>query len=183
MWPGADSGRTQDRKLHPTSILFTSPLFNATEKYDRVAFEADLPRIEAADFGGRCNRTTGEHCANPPPGAKFYPIFTTGTVGLDAPNGEFSVDCFWQFGGANIRGTTRTFGGDSRAEFGPLLQSVYPTAGPAPVFRYNNFRNVLPSNPCPGIERSSETAAGRAHTGPSPRRERRCDLGLVYLFW
>jgi hypothetical protein len=47
------------------------------------------------------------------------------------------------------QGTTNTFGGTSTAEFGPLLQSVYPVAGFVPSFRYNNFRNILSTNPCP----------------------------------
>ena len=61
-------------------MLFTSPLFNGTQNYDRVAFEADLPRIEAADFGGNCNRFTGANCVNPPPGSNFYPIYSTGAT-------------------------------------------------------------------------------------------------------
>src|SRR5207302_1191718 len=58
VWPGTDPNRGQDKKYHPSSILFTSPLFNG-QNYSRVAFAADLPRIEAAVFGGSCNRTTG----------------------------------------------------------------------------------------------------------------------------
>ena len=78
VWPGADPNRGQDKKLHPSSVLFTSPVFGAGQNYSRVAFEADLPRIEAADFGGNCDRLTGTNCVNPPPGANFYPIYTTG---------------------------------------------------------------------------------------------------------
>ena len=59
VWPGTDPNRGQDKKYHPSSITFTSPLFNGTQNYCRVAFEADLPRIEAADFGGNCDRFTG----------------------------------------------------------------------------------------------------------------------------
>ncbi|HEY3184862.1 MAG TPA: hypothetical protein VGJ77_18625 [Gaiellaceae bacterium] len=77
---------------------------------------------------------------NPPPGANFYPIYSTGA---------FNGACIWQLGGPRIKGTTNTFGGTSTAEFGPLLQSVYPVAGFAPSFRYNNFRNILSTNPCP----------------------------------
>jgi hypothetical protein len=51
--------------------VFTSPVFNGSENYDRVAFEADLPRIEAADFGGICNRFTGANCVNPPPASNL----------------------------------------------------------------------------------------------------------------
>jgi len=143
VWPGTDPNRGQDKKYRPSSILFTSPLFNG-QNYSRVAFEADLPRIEAADFGGSCNRTTGANCVNPPPGANFYPIYSTGTN-----NGTPSGHCVWQLGGTEIKGTTNTFGGNSTAEYGPLLQSVYPNVGFVPLFRYNNFRNILGSNPCP----------------------------------
>ncbi len=154
VWPGTIKNRDQDRKLHPRPIIFKSPLFRQGDapqsindiqpnkdlhNYKRVAFEADLPRIEAADFGGNCNRTTGENCVNPPPGAAFYPIFTT--------RGQ-SKKCSWQFGGIYLRRTQKTFGGNSQAEFGPLLLSAYPAAGGQPVFRYNNFRNVLSNNPC-----------------------------------
>jgi hypothetical protein len=144
VWPGTDPNRGQDKKYHPSSILFTSPLFNGTQNYSRVAFEADLPRIEAADFGGSCNRTTGAGCSNPPPGANFYPIYSTGTS-----NGTPSGHCVWQLGGTELKGTTNTFGGNSTAEYGPLLQSVYPNVGFVPLLRYNNYRNVLGSNPCP----------------------------------
>jgi hypothetical protein len=108
--------------------------------YERVAFEADLPRIEAADFGGVCDRLTGDGCTNPPPGAAFYPIYsTTGTGG----------DCAWQEGGTFIPGTTNTFGGTSTAEYGDLLPLVYaPAIGRGQVTRFNDFRNVLSTNPC-----------------------------------
>jgi hypothetical protein len=144
VWPGTDPNRGQDAKYHPSAMTFASPLFNGTQNYDRVAFEADLPRIEAADFGGNCNRTTGANCVNPPPGSNFYPIYTTGTSN-QTPSGH----CVWQIGGTHIKGTTNTFGGNSAAEFGPLLFSFYPNPNPAARLRTNNFRNVLGSNPCP----------------------------------
>ena len=146
VWPGTDPNRGQDAKYHPTPITFTSPLFNGSENYSRVAFETDLPRIEAADFGGSCNRFTGSGCVNPPPGANFYPIYTTGT---STQNPSATGHCVWQFGGPYIKGTTNTFGGNSAAEFGPLLFSFYPNPNPAIRLRTNNFRNVLSSNPCP----------------------------------
>ncbi len=146
VWPGTDPNRGQDAKYHPSSVLFTSPLFNATENYSRVAFEADLPRIEAADFGGSCNRFTGTNCVNPPPGANFYPIYSTGT---STQNPSATSHCVWQLGGTDIKGTTNTFGGNSTAEFGPLLFSFYPNANPALRSRTNNFRRILSPNPCP----------------------------------
>jgi hypothetical protein len=133
-WPGTGSSRPV-----PDPIVFTSPLFNGHSNYDRIAFEADLPRIEAADFGGTCNRTTGANCVNPPPGANFYPIFSTGTLG---------GQCAWQEGGSALPGTTNTFGGNSTAEFGSLFQLFYPVPGGV-VRRFNDFRNTLTSNPCP----------------------------------
>jgi hypothetical protein len=151
VWPGTDPNRGQDKKYHPSPVTFTSPLFNGYRNYDRVAFEADLPRIEAADFGGNCNRFTGVGCVNPPPGSNFYPIYSTGTSGHDGDShkGDGHGQCVWQLGGTHIKGTTNTFGGNSAAEYGPLLFSFYPTPNPATRLRTNNFRNVLNSNPCP----------------------------------
>ena len=140
-WPGSLSNQGQDVTRNPRSILFSSPTFNGGSNYSRVAFEADLPRIEAADFGGICNRTTGANCVNPPPGANFYPFFTT--------RNNDSVGCFWQLGGANIPGTKNTFGGTSTSAFGPLLFLDYPGPGFTPIHRTNDFRRVLSNNPCP----------------------------------
>jgi hypothetical protein len=140
-WPGA-TGNAALESLHPSPVRFTSPLFNGTQNYSRVAFEADLPRIEIPAFSpnNTCDRTTGAGCVNPPNGANFYPWYTTASVG---------GNCVWQLGGGNIPGTTNTFGGSSTTGFGPLLFFTYP--GPAgPITRTNNFRNVQGSNPCPG---------------------------------
>ena len=139
-WPGSITNAALDAAIHPASILFTSPTFGGGQNFARVGFEADLPRIEAADFGGICNRTTGAGCVNPPAGSNFYPFFTT--------RNDPSLGCVWQLGGANIPGTTNTFGGNSTAAFGPLLFLDYPAAGNVPSHRTNDFRNVLTSNPC-----------------------------------
>jgi hypothetical protein len=143
-WPGTGRNHGQDKKLHSTPIQFSSPLFtpatgHGSANYDRAAFETDLPRIEAPDSGGICNRTTGADCVNPPAGAAFYPIYVT-------VSNEKS--CAWAEGGAGIDNATNTFGGTSTAEFGPLLTLLYPGPGFVPVHRINNFRNVLSSNPC-----------------------------------
>jgi hypothetical protein len=141
-WPGTFADPEFDHQMHPTPLLFTSPTTNGVN-YDDVAFETDLPRIESADNGGPgpfCDRSTGEHCVNPPPGANFYPIFST------------RVDkgtCTWQEGGPFIPGTTQDFGGNSHDEFGDLLQTAYPSAGFTIVQRYNDFNNDLGENPCP----------------------------------
>ena len=140
-WPGATGNAALEASLHPTPVRFTSPLFNGTQNYNRVAFEADLPRIEIPSLSpnNTCDRGTGAGCVNPPNGANFYPWYTTASVG---------GNCVWQLGGGNIPGTTNTFGGSSTTAFGPLLFFTYP--GPiGPITRTNNFRNVLTSNPCP----------------------------------
>jgi len=148
-WPGTFSNPSQDAQFHSTPILFTSPVTNGTTNYDRVAFEADLPRIEGGTVPP-CQRhvsnpadpSPGTGCVNPPVGASFYPFFSTTSVG---------GQCMWQLGGDFIPGTTNDFGGSSAAEFGPLLALSYPAAGGTPpvTVRYNDFRNVLGSNPCP----------------------------------
>jgi hypothetical protein len=157
-WPGGPGAVASDVS---TPIQFSSPLFtgpgnSGLRNYQQVAFETDLPRIEGADAApdatNNCQRhvsnpadpSPGSGCVNPPlgPGGvqAFYPIYSTTT----APDGS----CIWQEGGANIAGSTNTFGGTSTAEYGGLLLSNYPAAGSTITQRYNNFRNVLGSNPC-----------------------------------
>jgi hypothetical protein len=132
-------------------IQFTSPLFinqnGSKENYSRVAFETDLPRIET-NTNPPCQRHIsnpadphpGQGCVNPPVGANFYPIYTTA---------EGKDGCIWQVGGALIPGTQNSFGGNSTAEYGQLLRLAYPAPNGQPSFRYNDFRRVLPTNPCP----------------------------------
>jgi hypothetical protein len=140
-WPGNYTDPNVHSSLLPKAVLVSSPTFGGGQNYSRAAFEADLPRIEAADFGGLCDRNTGDNCVNPPPGANFYPIYST--------RDDSSVGCFWQLGGPYIPGTTNTFGGDSTAEYGPLLFLDYPGPGFLPIHRTNDFRQVLDTNPCP----------------------------------
>ena len=104
--------------------------------YERIAFEADLPAIEplsVCDF-------QGNGCTNPPPGAAFYPIYSTRGRG----------GCAWQEGGTHIPGTTNTFGGTSTAEYGPLLALYYAGFPGFPAQSIiEDYRNVLSTNPCP----------------------------------
>jgi len=149
VWPGTGANTVQDQQFHPGAVLFTSPLFTSTrgtQNYSRVAFEADLPRIEFATnppcqrhFSNPADPNPGEGCVNPPVGANFYPFYSI--------RGGTSK-CTWQLGGAGIPGTTNSFGGSSTSEFGSLLLSAYPAANGQPTLRYNNFRKVLSSNPC-----------------------------------
>jgi hypothetical protein len=54
----------------------------------------------------------------------------------------------WQFG-AHIPGSLNDFG--QNAQWGSLLQLSYTGfgGGGATIWRYNDFRNVMSSNPCP----------------------------------
>jgi hypothetical protein len=151
VWPGTLADVALDRALHSRPVQFTSPVFTDREgeqrDYSRVAFETDLPRIES-NTNPPCQRhvanpadpNPGQDCVNPPKGADFYPIFTTRAR---------EESCVWQLGGANLPGTTHTFGGNSAAEYGPLLTLAYPIPGGAVTLRANDFRNVLSFNPCP----------------------------------
>ena len=76
----------------------------------------------------------------PPPGAAFYPIYTTARSG--------ATGCVWHLGGPFLPDTTNTFGGTSTAEYGPRVLSYFPEPfGFAAAF--SNFRNTLAKNPCP----------------------------------
>ncbi len=137
-WPGTGTPAV-DRATKPEPILFTSPLIHGAVPFNRVAFEADLPRIEDnGTLATPCDRTTGANCVNPPPGARFYPFYSTRDI---------AGTCVWQLGGGTMPGTVNTFGGSSTTEFGALLPVPYPTTGNTVVTRINDFRRVLP-NPC-----------------------------------
>ena len=134
---------------HPTPIVFTSARTgpNFKQDYSRVAFETDLPRIEAPDVSpvNSCNRTTGDRCVKPPltddlVPASFYPFFT-------AARG-YGAACAWTFGNVIPGHTVNDFG--KLDQWGPFLRLNYPRFGGfgATVTRINNFRQVLGSNPC-----------------------------------
>lgn len=155
VWPDGNT------KLHPTPFLFTSPLTGEDYdvNYSRVAFEADLPRIEAADFGGPCDRITGIGCTLFPKDDQgnvraFYPFFSTvGGGGAEArgvagnsQNGDNGQGCMWGFGNT-LPGTISDFG--KTAQWGTLLKETYLRFGFHGQTRevYNNFRQIL-ANPC-----------------------------------
>jgi hypothetical protein len=142
----------QDRLLHPTSELFTSPT-TVGRNFAQMAFEGDISRNESSDTSFRvdvpCQRHVlnpsdphpGVGCVNPPPNSVFYPFYTTG---------KNASGCFWQEGGPYIPGTTNKFGGSAHAEFGPLRVIDYPTAPFGTITkRSNDFRSDTTSNPCP----------------------------------
>jgi hypothetical protein len=150
-WPGSISNVRADQLLHPSPIQFTSPV-SGGQSYSSMAFESNISRSESSDteFGHLvpCQRhitnpadpNPGTGCVNPPPGAQFYPFYTTTQI-----NGT----CYWQQGGPYIPGTTQKFGGSAKAEYGPLRVISYPAAPTGTVTtRYNDFRSNTFANPC-----------------------------------
>ncbi len=134
VWP---DGNTD---LHPEPVIFSSPLTSG-QNYQRLAFEADLPRIEF----NTCNRNTGDGCFlipitddNQP--ATFYPFFTAA---------QTSSTCNWVWGN-NVPGLSTTDFGQNN-QFGSLLSLTYLRFGGGgdTIERFNDFRQVLDSNPCP----------------------------------
>ena len=141
-WPGTNPNVARDRALHPSPVLFTSATSQG-RNYPRIAFETDLPRIEASDSQLNppfCNRTTGANCVNPPHGAQFYPFYST-TVRYGS--------CTWQQGGNYLPHTINNFGGSSTTEYGSLLKTVYPTTGFKTETLIDNFNSGDMRNPCP----------------------------------
>ena len=151
-WPGSISNPTADRLLNAQPVRFTSPLSHG-QNFSAMAFESNISRSESDDteFGHAvpCQRhitnpadpNPGVGCVNPPPGANFYPFYSTTQI---------QGTCWWQQGGPYIPGTTNKFGGSAQAEYGPLRAIAYPTSPFGTVTtRYNDFRSDRRSNPCP----------------------------------
>lgn len=141
-WPDGNT------KLHPTSELVTGPLTGTgyQSRFSRIAFESNIPGLEFGNATNTCSIRDGSGCTIIPqtddpttttPGqpATFYPFFSIRNV---------SGTCAWQFGN-RIPGTTNDFRQSS--EYGTLSQSTFTTPG-GPITRYENFRQILPNNPC-----------------------------------
>ena len=142
VWPDGN------RRLHPESILFSSPRTGPGDRvnYSRVAFEANLPRIET----NTCNRTTGAGCTLIPTTDKgqpaaFYPFFSAFQDGVQ--NEQGNGGCRWGFGNV-LPGATTNFG--RNAQYGSLQSLTYLIFGGGGATRQliNNFRQIIP-NPCP----------------------------------
>jgi len=141
VWPDGNAA------LHPEPILFSSPRTGPgnSVNYSRVAFEADLPRIEF----NTCNRSTGAGCTLIPTTDKgtpaaFYPFFSAFQHG--AQNFQAGGRCMWGFGN-DLPGATTDFG--RNAQYGSLLSLTYLAfgGGGATIQRFNDFRQII-SNPC-----------------------------------
>jgi hypothetical protein len=129
---------------HPTPWLVSSPRTGG-KPYSRAGFNADLPAIESPPTGP-CDVVTGRHCTNPPvtdQGKKaFYPYWSTVSTG---------GGCRWALGRlAGRSGTTSSFGGNSKTEYGHLerSRSYVFNGGGATQAVYLNYQRILPNNPC-----------------------------------
>ena len=156
-WPGSNPNPVADQLVHASPVTISSPIFWSSYgggpfNFQRVAFENDLPRVEGADTSpnNNCQRHVsnpadphpGQGCIDPPNGASFYPIYSA----VRTSNGA----CVWEEGDANLPNTINNFGGTPSAEYGGLLLLNYPVAGPSVSQRYNDFRQILNTNPCVG---------------------------------
>ncbi len=120
--------------------------------YSRAALETDLPRVEF----NTCNRTTGAGCTLIPTTddgtpAAFYPWFSIANRRGEQGEGR---GCQWLLGNDVPGLTTNDFG--KNAGYGSLLQLTYLAlgGGGTTVQRFNDFRQIFSSNPCPN--RSSD---------------------------
>jgi hypothetical protein len=142
VWPDGNTA------LHPQPVLFSSPRTGPGDRvnYSRVAFEANLPRIEVPT----CNRATGAGCTLIPitdkgTPAAFYPFFSAFQDGVQ--NEQGNGGCRWGFGNV-LPGATTNFG--RNAQYGSPLPLTYLIfgGGGASHQLINNFRQIIP-NPCP----------------------------------
>ena len=119
-WPGTNPNPFVDRALHPTPVLFTSPTDPRQELLDH--------RIRDRPAGHRSPRTrrpTRRSATGlPAPTASIRRTARSSTRSSPPRSGQGA--CTWQEGGKYIPGTVNDFGGSSTAEFGPLLQTLYP---------------------------------------------------------
>jgi hypothetical protein len=138
LWPDGSGSR-------PTPIQFSSPMSGSSYNvpYGRLGFETDLPRIENPP----CDRFTGAGCtlipttddqgpSGAPMPAIFYPFFSTQSVGST---------CVWRIGN-HIPSSSNDFG--QNAQYGTLENITYTDVGGRPTTRYNDFRQILSTNPC-----------------------------------
>jgi hypothetical protein len=144
-WPGSPGFPAADQAA---PVTFSSPLFygpgnSGLRNYQQAAFENDLPRIELFSCQRHVSNPADAHpgsgCVDPPPGASWYPIFSTATV-----NGQ----CVWEEGDVGVPNATDNFGGTPTAEYGGLQLLSYPATGFTITQRYNDFNNTLSTNPC-----------------------------------
>jgi hypothetical protein len=150
-WPGTSPIHAVDRLFHATPIRVSSPLIRGEKNYERIAYETDLPAIEAT-----CDPNTGAGCTNPPPGAKFYPFYSAVDTHAsvrreDGDQNRMRDGCAWAFGGRFLPDRKPGNFNNSTEEYGQLLATTFPVQGT--VFTaFEDYRRIVPTNPCPATE-------------------------------
>ena len=168
-WPGSFRDPVLDAQFHSQPPIFSSPLFTdrhgRQENFSRVAFETDMPRIEAATnppcqrhLSNPADANPGAGCVNPPVGTDFYPFFSLRVDGDDGDDGEDEGDgCRWQESGPFERGSLFLFGRSSASVFGTSpLALTYPASNGQPRQIFEDFRRVVPFNPCPSFHENDQ---------------------------
>jgi hypothetical protein len=130
---------------HPTPFTLTSPLTGspgAYTQYQRMAFEADLPLIEAEGGLQGCSQFVPIGCTHIPIAddgapADFYPFYSIS---------KRPGDCLWLEGNDVPGVTTNDFG--QQSQYGDYLRLPYIGLGGSVFFRNANFRQIM-HNPCP----------------------------------
>lgn len=147
----------------PDPVVLTSPLISGTSHYTSFAFENDLPRIEASDFGGSCVRTggtAGTGCTNPPPtddgASAFYPyyVLANDAVLQGSPDPLYPGGaCLWALG--NMSGASNVvnnYGGSSTQDSSLNPQTYYIFGGGGAthsvIDTYNSGPMTAPYNTC-----------------------------------
>jgi hypothetical protein len=158
-WPGTNPVPFLDRLIHASPIRFTSPLIRGEKNYDRIAYETDLPLIEPTCQTDPTAPDAGAGCSNPPPGATFYPFYSTadprgdlrGNGGDDGDRPRMRDGCVWEFGGRFLPDRKPRNFNNSTDEYGAFLILNFPINGqPSPAI--TDYRRVVPTNPCPAAE-------------------------------
>ena len=141
-WPGTNPNPFLDRALHPTPVLFTSPL---TQRQRTTRPSHSRPTCRASK--SRTRRPTRRSATGlPVPTASTRRPARSSTRSSPPRSGQGV--CTWQEGGRFIPGTVNNFGGSSTAEFGPLLRILYPEPGFTTAVLINNFNSGDLRNPC-----------------------------------
>jgi hypothetical protein len=131
-WPDGNT------RLHPTAMMPSSPRTGPGYRgtYPLMAFEADLPAIEANAGNQPCDLTTGQGCTLIPvtddgTPAKFYPFYT---------QGNSRHGCRWAIGNVIPGFTTNDFGRNN--EWGTIASDPHLVFGGGGATRdlFLNFR-------------------------------------------
>ena len=131
-WPGTFRNQQLDQRLHSSPIILTTPVSHGTALVDS-AQESDAPAFEST-----CDVGSGAGCTQIPPGAQFYPFYSTH---------QMNGGCVWEEGGKYLPNVISNFGGSATTAFGHLLKLAFPVQGGV-AFALEDFHRNMPANAC-----------------------------------